>query len=106
MYADRSCLLLIKPVDKFSIFDLYSRIVRIILTSAFLIIFDATGPIEAIHFLLANNQDSRILSYELESLLYCKSRKENPQKLTQLSHRSHPRHNVCPEFTYPCLSRP
>ena len=27
-----------------------------------------------------------------EGRIFCKSRKENPQKLTQLSSRSHPRH--------------
>ena len=35
-----------------------------------------------------------IVSIESSSLIHYKSRKETPQKLTQLSSRSHPRHLV------------
>ena len=34
------------------------------------------------------------LKFPHSTALICKSRKENPQKLTQLSSRSHPRHLV------------
>ena len=37
---------------------------------------------------------SRIVKYQSFCYKYNKSRKENPQKLTQLSSRSHPRHLV------------
>ena len=36
----------------------------------------------------------RVYTVAIPSAHYCKSRKENPQKLTQLSPRSHPRHLV------------
>ena len=41
-----------------------------------------------------DNSNSADLSEVTSAAGYCKSRKENPQKLTQLSSRSHPRHLV------------
>ena len=35
-----------------------------------------------------------VVIMEFSRLIACQSRKENPQKLTQLSSRSHPRHLV------------
>ena len=41
------------------------------------------------------SERSSVLSYSVRMIMHaCKSRKENPQKLTQLSSRSHPRHLV------------
>ena len=51
---------------------------------------------KVMHFGMKNSTATfeRLINMVMTGLDNCKSRKENPQKLTQLSSRSHPRHLV------------